>query len=400
MSIEPGQTIGDYEVIGRLGSGGIGDVYKVRHVISHRVEAMKLLRADRTGGELPERFLREIRVLAILSHPSIARLLTAFKVGDQIAMVMECIDGEDLQTKLRSPWPGRAAEGTEYIRQVLSALQFAHSRDVIHRDIKPSNVMITPDGHAKLLDFGIAFKTTDDTLTKPGSMVGSLPYMCPEQVRGERVDARSDLYSLGVTLYEIVTGRRPFEGSTEFEVMAAHLQVKPQWPGDIDPGIPYGLSKALMRALEKEPAARFQNAAEFLDALNHLSREDEATLHALAIKPAAYSLAPVLKSSTPVSHVKSNAAQNPVSHVSTIAGGATAGTQSNFDAALLDSVVRELATFIGPIAKVVVKRAASGCSSVDDLYSAVAREIDSEKDRSLFLGTKKRPSTSLGASKK
>lgn len=377
MSFQPGQTIGDYEVLDRLGSGGIGDVYKVRHVISHRVEAIKLLRADRTGGELPDRFLREIRVLAMLSHPSIARLLTAFKVGDQIAMVMECIEGEDLQTKLRARWPGRAAEGTEYIRQVLSALQYAHARDIVHRDIKPSNIMINNEGHAKLLDFGIAFKANDKTLTKPGSMVGSLFYMCPEQVRGEQVDARSDLYSLGVTLYEIVTGRRPFDGGTEFEVMAGHLQEAPKWPGDIDPDIPVGLSKALMKALSKDPAERFQSAAEFLEALNHLSNEERATLHTLSIAPSDL--------------VSRGSLGTPRSHITPAATPAT-GTRpaTTLDAAVLDSVVRELATFIGPIAKVVVKRAAAGCSSVDDLYSTVSKEIDSEKDRSRFMSNKKR----------
>ena len=140
MPLEPGQTIGDYEVLSPLGAGGIGEVYKVRHVISQRTEAMKFLRSDRTGGELPERFLREIRVLASLSHPSIARLHTAFKVDDQIAMVMEFIEGQDLHWKLRSAWPGRAVEGIEYVRQVLSALEYAHARDVIHRDIKLFNM--------------------------------------------------------------------------------------------------------------------------------------------------------------------------------------------------------------------------------------------------------------------
>jgi serine/threonine-protein kinase len=377
MSMQPGHIIGDYEVLDRLGSGGIGDVYRVRHVISHRVEALKLLRADRTGGELPDRFLREIRVLAMLSHPSIARLLTAFKVGDQIAMVMECIEGEDLHTKLRAHWPGRAAEGTEYIRQVLSALQYAHSRDIVHRDIKPSNIMITTEGQAKLLDFGIAFKASDKTLTKPGSMVGSLFYMCPEQVRGEQVDARSDLYSLGVTLYEIVTGRRPFDGGTEFEVMAAHLQEQPKWPGEIDSDIPSALSHALMKALAKNPAERFQTAAEFLEALNHLSNEERATLHTLSIAPSDL----VSRSSlgTPRGHVTPSASgTKPIQPATTL------------DAALLDSVVRELATFIGPIAKVVVKRAAQGCASVDDLYSTVSKEIDSDKDRTRFLSSKKR----------
>ena len=172
MPLEPGQTIGDYEVLSPLGAGGIGEVYKVRHVISQRTEAMKFLRSDRTGGELPERFLREIRVLASLSHPSIARLHTAFKVDDQIAMVMEFIEGQDLHWKLRSAWPGRAVEGIEYVRQVLSALDYAHARDVIHRDIKPSNIMITPEGQAKLLDFGMAFKAADLSVTRPGLYPG------------------------------------------------------------------------------------------------------------------------------------------------------------------------------------------------------------------------------------
>ena len=271
MPFERGHILGDYEVLGQLGSGGIGEVYKVRHVISQRTEAMKLLRADRTGGELPQRFLREIRVLASLSHPSIARLHTAFNVDDQIAMVMEFIEGEDLHWKLHRQWPGRAVEGIEYICQVLSALEYAHARDVIHRDIKPSNIMITPDRQAMLLDFGMAFKAADLSVTRPGNILGSLHYMSPEQVRGERVDARSDLYSTGVTLYEIVTGGRPFEGKNEYEVMTAQLREQAKWPGDVDPAIPYGLSTILMKALAKNPDDRYQNAADFLVALTHIS---------------------------------------------------------------------------------------------------------------------------------
>ncbi|HEX2878460.1 MAG TPA: protein kinase, partial [Polyangiaceae bacterium] len=201
-------------------------------------------------------------------------------------------------------------------------------------------------------------------------------YMCPEQVRGEQVDARSDLYSLGVTLYEIVTGRRPFDGGTEFEVMAGHLQEQPKWPGDIDADIPAGLSHALMKALAKNPAERFQSAAEFLEALNHLSNEDRATLHTLSIPPSDL----ISRSSlgTPRGQVTPSASgTKPIQPATTL------------DAAVLDSVVRELATFIGPIAKVVVKRAAQGCASVDDLYSTVSKEIDSDKDRTKFLSSKK-----------
>jgi eukaryotic-like serine/threonine-protein kinase len=378
MPIQPGQFIGDYEVLSSLGYGGIGEVYKVRHTISHRTEAMKLLRPDRGGIDLGERFLREIRVLAGLSHPHIARLHTAFKVDDQIAMVMEYLEGEDLHWKLRSQWAGRAVEGIEYIRQVLSALEYAHGRNVIHRDIKPSNILITAERRAKLLDFGMAFTATDLSVTLPGSVLGTLHYMSPEQVRGERVDARSDLYSTGVTLYEIVTGRRPFDGSTEYEVMTSHLEQVPTLPSDINPAIPYSLSMTVLKSLAKDPAERFQSATDFLNALTHILLDETPTLQTLAIQPG-----------SPGS--SSDPAKTPAgSPAGKVSSGPTATSTKRFDPAILDSVSKELAVFIGPIAKVVVKRAAEHCSSVDDLYGTVAAEIGSEKNRASFLARKRR----------
>jgi serine/threonine-protein kinase len=380
MPYNPGQNIGDYEVISHLGAGGIGEVYKVRHIISQRTEAVKFLRSDRKGGELPERFLREIRVLASLSHPNIARLHNAFRIDDQTAMVMEFIEGEELHWKLRSPWTRRAPEGLEYIRQVLSALDYAHARGIIHRDIKPSNIMITGEGQAKLLDFGLAFTTADHAVTRPGFVVGSLHYMSPEQVRGERVDLRSDIYSTGVTLYEILVGRRPFDGTSEYDVMTGHLTQEARWPSELNPAIPQAVSASIMRAMAKNPAERFQTASDFLHALSNLSMDDAMTLETLAIEPEDLPLV----SLTPV---KPASLGTPLSRPG---GAAKARTGGLFDPAMLDSVSRELAVFIGPIAKVVVKRAASQCSSLDDLYSKVAAEIDSEKDRSAFLSRKKR----------
>ena len=373
MPLRPGQNIGDYEVLNQLGCGGVGEVYMVRHVISQRVEALKLLRTDRNRTDLSERFLREIRLLAGLSHPNIARLNTAFQHHDQIAMVMEFIEGEDLYFKLHSPWPKRAMEGLTYIRQVLSALVYAHARGVIHRDIKPSNIMITREGEAKLLDFGMAFQSADMSHTRPGYVLGSLHYMSPEQVRGERVDARSDLYSTGVTLYEILTGRRPFDGKTEYEVMTGHLREEPRRPVELNPSIPDAVSETILRALAKDASHRFQSAAEFLEALDGISFGDAQTLETIAIQ--------VPPSATP------GASQNTRSRGS--GSGSRRTTGGAFEPTVLDSVSRELAAFIGPIAKVVVKRAADRCSSVEELYACVAAEIDSEQERSQFLAGKK-----------
>lgn len=192
------------------------------------------------------------------------------------------------------------------------------------------------------------------------------------------MDTRSDLYSTGVTLYEILTGRKPFDGSTEYDVMTGHLQQIPKWPSDVNPAIPYSLSVTLLKAMAKDPGERFQNAAEFLNALTHISMDEAATLQTLAIDPGPRGTA-------------SDPARPPAaSPFGKASSGSPKPSMGRFDPAVLDSVSKELAAFIGPIAKVVVRRAAERCASVEDLYGAVAVEIDSEKDRSSFLARKKR----------
>jgi len=375
MALTPGQTIGDYEVLSQLGHGGIGEVYKVRHVISQRTEALKLLRSDRDGAELSERFLREIRMLASLSHPHIARLHTAFQLRDQVAMVMEFVEGQDLQMKMRSPWPRRPVEGIDYVQQTLSALQYAHTHGVIHRDIKPSNIAITPTGEAKLLDFGLAFRTLDASSTRPGHVLGTLHYMSPEQVRGERADGRADLYSTGAMLYEILTGRTPYTG-TDYEIMRSHVNTAPRHPAELNPALPMALCDAIMKAMEKDPARRYQTAAEFASDLANLSYDEAQTIAQNSIiVPFIPPIAPSVK---------------PPSAGGTPKPGSDAKRTSNIQPSDLDSVSRELAAFIGPIAKVVVKRAADRCSSVDELYAVVAGEIDTERDRARFLAGKKK----------
>jgi serine/threonine-protein kinase len=373
VALKPGQTIGDYEVLSQLGHGGIGEVYKVRHVISQRTEALKLLRSDREGADLSERFRREIRVLASLSHPHIAQLHTAFQAGEQVAMVMEFVEGQDLQMKMRSPWPRRPVEGIDYVRQVLLALEYAHARGVIHRDIKPSNIVITPEGEAKLLDFGLAFSTADESSTRPGHVLGTLHYMSPEQVRGERADARADLYSTGAMLYEILTGRTPFSGN-DYEIMRAHVNTAPRHPAELNPSLPLSMCATILKAMEKDPAARYQSAAQFAADMENMSYDEAQTIAGMSF--VAPTVASMATSGKPIS--------------GSARPGSDPARTSKLQSAELDSVSRELAAFIGPIAKVVVKRAADRCSSVDELYAVVAGEIETEKDRARFLAGKKK----------
>jgi serine/threonine-protein kinase len=270
--MEIGERIGDYEILGILGAGGMGQVYKVRNVISDRVEAMKVLLPNlEADPELGDRFLREIKVQASLEHPNIAALRTAQRVGNSILMVMEFVEGKTIEAMMRDhPLPVEKA--IDYATQVLAALDYAHQRGVIHRDIKPANMMVTPAGVVKLMDFGIARLVQDERLTQTGRTVGSLYYMSPEQIRGEStLDGRADIYSLGVALYEMATGKRPFEGDSAYSVMAAHLQQMPAPPIQVDPKLPAALNEIILMAIAKDPAQRFQTAAAMRAALLRLT---------------------------------------------------------------------------------------------------------------------------------
>jgi len=273
MDVEVGQVAGDYEILALLGAGGMGKVYKVRNTISERVEAMKVLLARLDEHpELVDRFSREIKVTATLDHPNIAALRTAQRIGNQLAMVMEYVEGSTLDTLMRTgPLP--LAQVLEIVNQALSALAYAHSRGVVHRDIKPANIMVTPEGRVKLMDFGIARMAEDRSLTKTGQMVGSLYYMSPEQVEGKTLDARSDIYSLGITLYELVTGKKPFEGDSDYAILAGHLHQSPRPPIELSPAVPEGLNEIILMAMAKDPNQRFQTAAAFRGALNSVAAE-------------------------------------------------------------------------------------------------------------------------------
>jgi hypothetical protein len=279
MILQAGATIGDYKILGVIGSGGVGRVYRVEHGVTRRVEAMKVLQGEAHEPHEAERFLREIQVHASLNHPNIASVHNAFTAGDDLALVMELVDGESLEQVLapgRIPWK----EAIGYAGQALAALAHAHSRGVTHRDIKPANMLVTPEGVLKLTDFGLARTPRDRRLTQSGLLLGSAYYMAPEQAKNSAgVSERSDLYSLGVVLYEMVTGRKPFEGESLFAILSAHAAEAPQPPIEREPSIPQTLSDAILRALEKKPEDRFESAEQFREALAdpHLDRPVQRT---------------------------------------------------------------------------------------------------------------------------
>ena len=278
MASESVERIGDYEVLAPLGSGGMGRVYKVRNVISNREEAMKVLLPDfASDPDLAARFMAEIRTLAGLEHPGIAQLRTAFQYQNQFVMVMEFVEGttlDRLAAQIRIPLD----RILDLFTQVLAALSYAHSRGVTHRDIKPANIMITSHGLVKLMDFGIAKSTNDMQLTRPGTTMGSVYYMSPEQVRGGTIDARSDVYSLGVTLYEMLTGRKPFQADTSYSVLNAQLNDPPTPPIEVNPAIPAELNAIVLRAMAKLPEERFQSADEFRAALKAVREPETAQI--------------------------------------------------------------------------------------------------------------------------
>lgn len=311
-----GQRLGDYEVLAVLGAGGMGKVYKVRNLISDRIEAMKIILPSLANQkELADRFLREIKLLASLNHPNIAALRTALTINDQLVMIMEYVDGVTLSSRVQQGAIA-PADAVNYTDQVLSALSYAHKLNIIHRDIKPGNMMLTPEGVVKLMDFGLARPAEQAAgMTVTNTTLGSVSYMPPEQVKGETVDARSDLYSLGVSLYEMVTGQLPFRGESGYSLMTAHVQETPKAPQDIRPDLPKTLNDIILIAMAKEPAKRFQSADAFRNALKNVSflPSSAAAKPAIAAPPKAAETPVASSPSSPVRGVAAAAGLQPSS---------------------------------------------------------------------------------------
>ena len=288
MSLSPGTRLGTYEIVCLLGAGGMGEVYRAKDLRLGREIALKVLPADMSAsGERLARFEREARTVAGLNHPNIVTLFSVEDDGDIRFLTMELVDGQSLDRVLM-PGGLPIARVIELGIGLADALAAAHEKGVVHRDLKPANVMVTRDGRVKVLDFGIAKLAASDPngelsqaatsgapLSGEGQALGTVPYMAPEQVRGEAVDARTDLFALGVVLYELVSGRRPFSGKTNADTSSSILRDAPRPLAAMRRDLPADLERIVRQCLEKDPGERTQSSLDVANELRRLRREME-----------------------------------------------------------------------------------------------------------------------------
>lgn len=252
-----------YEILEQLGGGGMAIVYKGRDTILNRLVTIKALRPEFTSDDdFVKRFRREAQAVASLSHPNIVSIYDVGRVDNVDYLVMEYIEGDNLKNMIRAHGPFTPVKAAQIARQICDALDHAHENKIVHRDVKPQNVLITRDGRAKLTDFGIAREVTAATLTQTDTIMGSVHYLSPEQARGETTGPRSDIYSLGVVLFEMVTGSLPFRGDTPVSVALKHIQDEPPRPSALNPAIPLNLEKIINRAMAKKPSGRYETAGQ------------------------------------------------------------------------------------------------------------------------------------------
>jgi serine/threonine-protein kinase len=346
------RSIGRYRIEALLGTGAMGEVYRAHDPAIDRLVAIKVVRPELVAGsggeQLLERFRREARAAGRRSHPNIVAIWDFGDDNGTPFLVMELVEGQSLDQIVKSFGSLEPRRSVAIIIQVLSALGFAHGNGIVHRDIKPSNIMILPGDQVKVADFGIA-RLDASEFTIVGDLLGTPAYMAPEQLSGGPIDHRTDLFATGVILFEMLTGVKPFRGKSITEVISLMEKRGPEDIRALNPAVPEAMKHVIGKSVAFDPAQRYADAAAF-------SRAVADAMPALPGEP----------------QLATNAAQ-------------TASGEASFSADLLQETERDLATFIGPMASIAVKRAVRGASDLLGLYELLGRQVANPKDRAEFL---------------
>jgi serine/threonine protein kinase len=370
--------LGKYRIDSILGKGAMGVVYKAFDPQIERTVALKTIRkelfSEGQQAELIGRFKNEAQAAGRLNHPNIVTVYDYGEDSDSAYIAMEFVDGTALNTLMMPDRPTALPRVMAWMGDLLLALEYAHSRGVVHRDIKPANLLITTGAQVKVSDFGIA-RMESSTLTQTGSMVGTPSYMSPEQFRGEQVDGRSDVFSAGIVLYQLLTGVRPFVGSASV-VMQQILNEQPAPPSQLVPALGRGYDHLVARAMAKSPAERYPSARAFLDALTATASHGGADPDATTL---ADSDRTVLAAGLPSLHP--GAASGPPTGT---ALGTASDTMSPWKIEAFPELETILSRQIGPMAKFLLKKAAAKADGMDELCELLLPHIPSEHGRAQF----------------
>ncbi len=264
---------GRYELLELIGVGGMADIYRAKDIQEDRVVAVKILKTEYAGSEeFLRRFRNESKAIALLSHPNIVKIYDVGFTEKVQFIVMEYVDGITLSDYIEQQGVLKWRDAVHFTVQTLKALQHAHDRGIVHRDIKSSNIMLLRDGTIKVMDFGIARFNRENNKTMSEKTIGSVHYISPEQARGDITDERSDIYSIGVALYEMLTGKKPFDGDTPVAIALMHMQTDPKKPTEVNETIPEGLEQIVLKSMQKEPNARYQTAHEMITDLEEFKK--------------------------------------------------------------------------------------------------------------------------------
>ncbi|NBC31773.1 MAG: protein kinase [Alphaproteobacteria bacterium] len=381
------RTIGKYRIDSTLGHGAMGVVYKAYDTSIDRLVALKTIRADLLVGDEDlhwlERFQREARAAARCLHPNIVTIFEYGEDGGTPYICMEYVNGVQLQDYIAARAEIDVQACVKIVEKVLKALGYAHAQGIVHRDIKPSNIMLLDDGQVKVTDFGIA-RIDSITMTAHGSMVGTPSYMSPEQFIGGDLDRRSDIFSTGVILYELLTGQKPFPGKSITEVMYAVLNQPPRDPVDFNEDLG-PLAPVVLKALARQPEDRFQTAAAFFSALSIAATGRASQIEDSGIGDGATIVSPSIHAARSRTPAPAQPAHSP---------GET------LDDAAIAKAESDLTTFLGPVAKIMVRKTAGKVDTVSALYDSLAGHIASSADRALFLSKAAEPLTDSSAGKR